>query len=424
MRRIPRVNGTPIALHSRIIRTSNTSICFACRLQATSYSTSTESQAKEKQSSFTQGLRKRIWGVDNPPGPEDPYSTSQLGETRVEGEPSVDTIVDSLEINRGELERSKRSERQQEEKQREELMKNYEPSNSWDGLEVIGDRRPQLTEGNHYSGFMPKNVSEDTEEVVIALHRAVVEAHALRQAGQPLAGISKNIATDVDWTVNVNVIPTASGTTLEFSQGATLDDVVQQLIASPKSTIDVEAPTESQEDVEADRSTEDPLHPEATEDEVNKKRYPTESEEDVVADRSREDPLETSEGTYVRHSEIIASWNPAWLETSVEDLDLKFSILKRVTQLTGIRIADTAIQPSNTVKTLLSHLVKPPKPDKLIDALGDNQALKHIPNLFITGKKITSYDRQTMLGRQKLIDAELTKRGLPLFGENRARTLR
>jgi len=92
-------------------------------------------------------------------------------------------------------------------------------------------------------------------------------------------------------------------------------------------------PTESEEDVAADRSTVDPLKstPETTPatDETAVKKNPTESEEDVAADRSSIDPLHTSglnDTTGMTYAEIAAHWDPSWLQISLSDPATKFFV--------------------------------------------------------------------------------------------------
>jgi hypothetical protein len=85
-------------------------------------------------------------------------------------------------------------------------------------------------------------------------------------------------------------------------------------------------------------------------------------------------------------------------------------------QLTGLRIPDAAIMPAKTVKGLLAHLVKPPKPRKLVEALEQKEELMNLPNVSIYAKRVTPIDKHKSVGRWKVIEQELTKRGLPVTG--------
>ena len=90
--------------------------------------------------------------------------------------------------------------------------------------------------------------------------------------------------------------------------------------------------------------------------------------------------------------------------------------MKRTMQLTGLRIPDAAIIPAKTVKGLLVHLVKPPKPCKLVEALEQKEELMNLPNVSIYAKRVTPIDKHKSVGRWKVIEKELTERGLPVTG--------
>lgn len=93
-----------------------------------------------------------------------------------------------------------------------------------------------------------------------------------------------------------------------------------------------------------------------------------------------------------------------------------FQVLKRVMQLTGVRIPDHAITDINTAKALVGHLVKKPKPKKLAESLLVNERLTALPNLQIFDRRYTPIDREKEVGRWKLIEKELQRRGLPVTG--------
>jgi hypothetical protein len=89
-------------------------------------------------------------------------------------------------------------------------------------------------------------------------------------------------------------------------------------------------------------------------------------------------------------------------------------------QLTGLRIPDSAIKPAKTVQALLTHLVKPPKPRKLVEALSQKEELLNLPNVSIYAKRITPVDKHESVGRWKVIEQELIDRGLPVTGRRGA----
>lgn len=79
---------------------------------------------------------------------------------------------------------------------------------------------------------------------------------------------------------------------------------------------------------------------------------------------------------------------------------------------------DAAIRSAKTAQTLLSHLVTPPKPRKLIDALAQQEDLLNLPNVRVYSQRITPIDREKEVGRWKLIEKELEARGLPVTGHD------
>jgi hypothetical protein len=85
-------------------------------------------------------------------------------------------------------------------------------------------------------------------------------------------------------------------------------------------------------------------------------------------------------------------------------------------QLTGIRIPDSTIESLRTVKSLLNYLTAPPKPAKLAQALAQKESITSLANVMIFGRRITPIDKEVSVGRWKLIDKELLRRGLPVTG--------
>lgn len=92
-------------------------------------------------------------------------------------------------------------------------------------------------------------------------------------------------------------------------------------------------------------------------------------------------------------------------------------------QLTGARFPDSGIQSAKIVQNLLSHLIKPPKPTKLTEALAQSPELLNLPNVTVSASRVTYHDKERKIGRQKLVRAELMARGLPVFANNGRRVV-
>jgi hypothetical protein len=57
-----------------------------------------------------------------------------------------------------------------------------------------------------------------------------------------------------------------------------------------------------------------------------------------------------------------------------------------------------------------------PKPQKLAQSLAANEQLMSLPNVKIMGRRMTPIDKEKEIGRWKIIEEELTRRGLPVTG--------
>lgn len=74
------------------------------------------------------------------------------------------------------------------------------------------------------------------------------------------------------------------------------------------------------------------------------------------------------------------------------------------------------INTTRTTQNVLSRLITPPKPRKLVDRLAQREDLMSLPNISVFAKRITPIDKERSLGRWKLIEKELQERGLPVTG--------
>jgi hypothetical protein len=310
MRRIARLEASiDLVKAGGFVRRSSPYLCLSCRHQATSFSTSTIRTAGGK---GTEKLRRMIWGNEQPAGLEDPYGDGNiLSQAKKRGR------EDEAADRRREWER--RSVATPE-------LSNYEASSTWDGLVHVGGEDVWAPK-HPFRGFLPADILTDNDEITAALHRSMVEVFALQQAGKPLEDISKVIPLE-DLTTEVQLSPHGKEVTLRFPQSVSLDDIVESLAPAVGETFEKEAPTESEEDVAADRSTIDPLHPESVETSIETptaNENPTESEEDVTADRSSEDPLH-SMTSQITFEELIASWGTEWLQITLENPEIKLAV--------------------------------------------------------------------------------------------------
>ena len=89
----------------------------------------------EKSKQFTDKLRKKIWGTEDVPGREDPYSPDS--PMRVPGQ-----VAGKDEGKSKEPEAKRASEEEQAEWEREmEEEPAFKPAQTWDGLERVGSKQ-------------------------------------------------------------------------------------------------------------------------------------------------------------------------------------------------------------------------------------------------------------------------------------------
>ena len=148
---------------------------------------------------FTDKLRKKIWGTDTPPGQEDPYGPpSLLDQKRRQAE------------ERESDEESEKAAKVPVTTEEPEEDPNYVPATTWDGLDTVGGPNWGMDvwdEENPFEGFVYQSKNDagqereliwskrfmepvklgSREEVVAAVHRALVEVWTLKQSGMPLA---------------------------------------------------------------------------------------------------------------------------------------------------------------------------------------------------------------------------------------------
>ncbi|KAL8690652.1 MAG: hypothetical protein Q9218_003946 [Villophora microphyllina] len=110
---------------------------------------------------------------------------------------------------------------------------------------------------------------------------------------------------------------------------------------------------------------------------------------------------------------------------------LKFVVIKRVMQLTGTRIPDPVIQSIDSTDALHGHLIKQPQPKKLAQVLVEGRQqvartkknmvsrqelplLSSLPNVKIYPSKLVPQMAEGKLGRQKVIEMELDRYGIPV----------
>ncbi|KAF2190977.1 hypothetical protein K469DRAFT_746439 [Zopfia rhizophila CBS 207.26] len=117
---------------------------------------------------------------------------------------------------------------------------------------------------------------------------------------------------------------------------------------------------------------------------------------------------------------------PKYRHIPLTDLDIKFALIKRLTQLTGLRISDPHINDIRTLGDLYGHLnqAAKPKPKKLMQIIQEEskrnkrkkgmEELMRLPNVRLSDRRVTPVDRDREVGRWKVMEYALRERGLPV----------
>lgn len=77
---------------------------------------------------------------------------------------------------------------------------------------------------------------------------------------------------------------------------------------------------------------------------------------------------------------------------------------------------DAKLGAAVTVKHLLTLASKQPPPKKLAELLGRRSDVHQLANVKVHSRKVGPVEKETAVGRWKVIEEELTKRGLPVLG--------
>jgi hypothetical protein len=309
-------------------RIPSTYLCLACKHRTTPFSTSfLRAAPSNEKASFTEKVRQKIWGTHQPPGLEDPYGDGSVFDRTKKREQRQRIQAREQEPEEAPVEvEETATEVEETETDNTRSFGRSERATNWDGLQWVGGGTLWQPEDD-FKGFLPADATTDREHTTAALHRAMVEVFALQQAGKPLHKLSTHfpgIDGFNDWTDNVQLTPSSSGATVQMPEQTSLREVMESL-AAPKMIDDEHEvePTQSQEDISADKSQDDPLKygvlpvteptPELDES--------TEFEEENAVDQVPEESLVAR-----TFHDVISSWDPSWLQISLGNPEVKFAV--------------------------------------------------------------------------------------------------
>ncbi|KAK1818996.1 hypothetical protein LTR12_006569 [Friedmanniomyces endolithicus] len=106
---------------------------------------------------------------------------------------------------------------------------------------------------------------------------------------------------------------------------------------------------------------------------------------------------------------------PAWMKVSIKDSSVKMALVKRILQITGMRVPDYAIS-SSTMADLYNRLRRLEKPKKVTETPQLQRLKIDAPNVNVFPNRRSSIDKERDIGRWKVIEEELVRRNLPVTG--------
>ncbi|KAM5439241.1 hypothetical protein MferCBS31731_004662 [Microsporum ferrugineum] len=340
---------------------------------------------------FSEKVRRKLWGTDNPPGLKDPYRGESMLERRAR----------ELRESREEVKESEPQETSDEyaqvvEEGNSEPMGDYTPAATWDGLEHVGSlgewwEKP-ATEVDRFDAFMRREKITNDDDILAVLHQAMVELSILKELNKPLESACDILEHSPETLALINQVEITasneeSGAALKFPS----EDMKAKIFEFFREfdSIATEEPAVSEE------------LPSSTEPEMS-------SDSELMPETSS--------------FEVSPPANTEFLNIPFGSPDLKFAYLKRVSQLTGHLIPDQELASMSKLSSVQTYLIRAstPKPTKLAEQLIAEGVFDGIPNVKIYQRRQTPIDREMETGQWKVIEEELIKRGLPITGRKEA----
>ncbi|KAJ2898938.1 hypothetical protein MKZ38_003571 [Zalerion maritima] len=287
-------------------------------------------------------------------------------------------------------------------KQEEIKDSSYQPADTGEGLPELKSTNDWFSDDENWDatsqfvGFAPASDErvQDLRILEVLLRRAVVEALVMNQEGK-----GKSMANT--WGMGGrNELVKALGLRVVVKEGgeAEVQGDVKGVLESLEE-VDEQPPEEDEEDEEDKWKDEEPADMETEQEAIEEEIAPFVEPEEAA--------------------EMCKGWDKTWRNISLDDMGLKFAVTKRIYQLTGHRIHDYKLHSILTVGGLLKVLHSKPKPTKLFEFIEERKPeLTNLPNVKVYSRRVTPIDKEKEVGRWKVIERELEKRGLPATGHS------
>ncbi|KAI1951932.1 hypothetical protein LOZ57_001345 [Ophidiomyces ophidiicola] len=382
-------------------------VCSTCRRQfvpryplqpLTAYQSRRHNSSDSKSLPFTEKVRRKIWGTDNPPGLEDPYGGESFLEKRLreKREAKAGTRPDSDLVPEVIPEEHELSSEAPIPTPTEE----YVPAMTWDGLEHVGTsgswRESPPSSADLGTSFIPETKVLTRDEILTALHQTAVELCIMKGLNKPLQDICNVLMHEDMILALINRVEIKPSSQIGIDALIFPSDVSKEALLEFFRDFDMEQGDKVSEVVEESDATADPAA----------------ATDAPSAAPSRLADLEVTD------TEIRTPKQLEFLFLPLDDPEIRFAFLKRASQLTGYRIPDPELRSMTRVSRLCDFLTAAtkPEPEKLADILIAEGKYASLPNVKIFDRRQTPIDHEKEIGRWKIITQELTKRQLPVTG--------
>ena len=268
---------------------------------------------------------------------------------------------------------------------------------------------------------------QEKQDVELAVQRACVEIFALKQEGQEIdSAYEAKAAFDAEGWTRV-----CTKTKFEQLDGGEVvlkyaDEEIQTQIMDA-----IMNENQEKKEVEAEQEAEGIEEGEELAESVEAEEGFQQQEKEILA-RDGQEPIQ-DQPSKIRESEnqesnvastlqedhqaeagITGTIDQSWRTVPLTNPELKFAILKRTTQLLGLRIPDPQIISIKDAASLLDVLLIKSKPKKLSEELFEGGRLDGLKNLQVFERRYSNSQRDEELGRMKVIEREFLRRGLPV----------
>ncbi|KAI4235968.1 MAG: hypothetical protein LQ352_008051 [Teloschistes flavicans] len=327
----------------------------------------------------------------------------------------------------------------------------YQAATSGEGLEMIGGRtgwwEKAWDEQFQFKGFLPSTPNREPAAVRRAIERALVEE--LSQKAQSLedpaiGAIQQFTVREEEREIILEMKSKKYGIRFspDLKEMKAFQQPQEEMFAADRDTAGEDTsmdPVSSQAESDEWASINDtPTTSQDDADNAQMNQLSRGADLDTVPSDLTTGHIDPEEESFSNPEEDVEpeteeTWDDPVLVGNIifREPEFKFKVLKRVMELTGIRIPDPVIQSIKSTESLHNRLIAQPPPKKLAQVLteglkpsrrlmGNMQQregltlLASLPNVKIHLSKRVPEMAEGALGRQKIIERELDKHGIPV----------